>query len=176
MSKEPSWEPKENPNEERSIRKQAILTSAVKNSLYFRFYNFQNYLIDAEIYFSNREARNWFYRNGYGIRYRDSDTFESIEFGLSVDYLHYRINPHLILKLKSQIFLGANNWKDYKTYEHDFYDAFIGDLTFSQSLLYNPLDKSSLILGIGLSEDFTYIYSKNFRIHAGILFHFGIKL
>jgi hypothetical protein len=139
-------------------------------------YGLKDYLIDGEIYFSDREARKLFYRNGYGIRYRNSDTFESIEFGLSVDYLQYRINPRLIFKLKSQIFIGVNNWKDYKTYEHEIYDAFIGDLGFSQSLVYNPLDKNAFIFGIGIAEDITYIYSKDFRIHAGLLFHLGIKL
>jgi len=139
-------------------------------------YGLKDYLIDGEIYFSNREARKWFYRNGYGIRYRNSDTFESIEFGLSVDYLQYRINPRLIFKFKSQLFIGANNWKDYKTYDHEFYDAFIGDISFGQSLIYNPLDKTAFIFGIGIAEDITYIYSKDFRINVGLLFHLGIKL
>ncbi len=139
-------------------------------------YGLKDNLIDGEIFFSNRESKKWFYRNGYEIRYRNSDTFESIEFGLSVDYLQYRINPQFIFKVKSQLFIGANNWKDYKTDEHQFYDAFIGDISLSQSIDYNPLDKNSIILGIGLSEDLTYIYSKNFRIHACVLFHLGIKL
>jgi hypothetical protein len=139
-------------------------------------YGLEDYLIDGEIYFSHREAQHLFYRNGYGIRYRNSDSFESIEFGLSVDYIQYRINSRLILKFKSQLFIGANNWKDYKTYEHKLYDAIIGDLSLSQSLVFNPMDKSSILFGIGLAQDLTYIYSKGFRINLGALFHLGIKL
>ena len=58
----------------------------------------------------------------------------------------------------------------------EFYDAFIGDLSLSQSIVYNPLDKNSILFGIGLSEDLSYIYSKGLRFHTGILFHLGIKL
>jgi len=139
-------------------------------------YGLNDYLFDGEIYFSNREAGNWFYRNGYGLRYRNSDTFESIEFGLSVDYMNYRFNHQFLLKLKSQLLFGVNNWLDYKTNEHEFYDAFIGDLSLSQSIEYNPLDKSFLIFGLGVAENLYYIYSKGLRVDAGLLVHIGIKL
>jgi hypothetical protein len=48
LSKEPCWEPKENPNEGRSFGKQAIYTRALKNSLYFGFYNFQKFFKKGE--------------------------------------------------------------------------------------------------------------------------------
>jgi len=139
-------------------------------------FGLEDQLLDGEIYFSDRESRRFFYRNGYGIRYRNSEAFESIELGLSIDFLQYRINPSFMFKLKTQLFVGFNNWNDFDVYEHEFYDAFIGDFSFSQSLVYNPIDKRSLIFGIGLAEDLTYIYSQIFRIHAGILFHLGVKL
>ena len=136
----------------------------------------EDVILDAEIFFSNREANQFFFRSGYGIRYRNSDKSESIEFGISVDYLFYRLSQSLIFKLKSQLLLGVNRWKDYKSNEHKLYDMFIGDISFSQSLLLDPLDKSSFIIGLGISEDFSYIYSRDLKFNVGILMHLGLKL
>jgi len=133
-------------------------------------------LVDAEIFFSNREANQFFFRSGYGIRYRNSDKSESIEFGISVDYLFYRLSQSLIFKLKSQLLLGVNRWKDYKSNEHKLYDMFIGDISLSQSLLLDPLDKSSFIIGLGISENFSYIYSRDLKVKIGLLVHLGFKL
>jgi hypothetical protein len=134
-------------------------------------------ILDNEIYFSHREARKRFFRSGgYNIRYRNTEDFESIEFGLSNDYLHIRFNPKLLLRWKSQIMFGVNRWKDIQTTEHKLYDAIILDYSISQSLIFNPLDKRSILFGIGLMENVFYVYSKSFQFQVGPLLHLGLKL
>jgi len=139
-------------------------------------FGFRERLIDGEFYFSHREARSTFYRSGYGIRYRMADLFESIEFGSSVDYLLFRISSSIVVQLKSQLLIGANRWKDYRKTEHEIYDIFIGDFALSQCVILNPLDKTSLLIGLGLSEDLSYVYSRGLKFHIGLLVHMGFKL
>ena len=134
-------------------------------------------MIDGEIFFSPREARKCIFRSGgYHLRHRNAKDFESVEFGLSNDYLFYRFHLQMALRVNSQIMLGVNRWKDIKTVDHKIYDALIADYSLSQSLIYNPLDKRSLIVGIGVQENVFYVYSKDFLFDVGLLIHLGLKL
>ena len=137
----------------------------------------QGQCVDGALCFSHREAKKRFFRSGgYNLRYRTGEDFESIEFGLSTDYLFYRFHQNFVFRGKSQLMFGLNRWKDIETVDHKIYDAFIVDYSLSQSLIYNPLDKRSLILGIGVQENLYYIYSKDFKFQPGLLIHFGVKL
>ena len=134
-------------------------------------------VFDSEIFFSHREARRRFFRSGgYCIRYRDAEDFESIELGLSNDYLFHRLHPSIVFRGKSEIMLGVNRWKNIDTVDHKIYDALIVDYSLSQSLIFNPLDRRSLLLGIGLQENPFYIFSKRFQFQFGLLIYLGAKL
>lgn len=135
-----------------------------------------DWLLDGEILFSHREAKKRFYRDGYNIRYRKSKKYESIEFGLSSDYLYYRLNENFLLRGKSQLMLGFTSWNDLSETRHKLWDAFIGDYSLSQSILYNPIDKSSVVLGLGVSQDVFYIYSKGISFQFSLLLNLGLKL
>ena len=134
------------------------------------------WLWDAEIIFSPREAKRCFYRDGYNIRYRRNKTYESIEFGLSCDYLFYRLSQNLLLRTKSQLMFGLSSWKELNETRHDFWDAFIADYSLSQSVIYNPLDKSAILFGLGISQDVFYIYSKKINFRFYFLLNLGLKL
>ena len=137
----------------------------------------REWITDGAIFFSYREARKRFFRSGgYNLRYRSAKTFESIEFGLSTDYLFYRLNRRMVLRGKSQIMLGFNRWKDIDTKDHTLYDILIVDTSLSQSLLFDPLYKRSFLIGIGLFENLYYVYSKGIQFQFGLLFHLGLKL
>ena len=136
----------------------------------------QGWMTDGEIFFSHREAKKRFYRSGYNIRYRNADTFESIEFGLSNDYWFYRWRPDMIFRLKSQPLIGFNRWNDFETTGHKLWDAFIIDYSLSQSFIYNPLDKRSVIIGLGLMENIYYIYSRRVTFQCVLLINIGVKL
>jgi hypothetical protein len=133
--------------------------------------------VDAQVYFSHREACKWFFRSGgYHVRYRNEKNFESIEFGLSNDYLSYRIHPRWMIQAKSVIQFGINRWKNIQTVPRKLYDAFILDYAVSQTIQWNPLDKRSILIGVGVQESVNYIYSIDARFQAAILLHLGFKL
>jgi len=136
-----------------------------------------SHIIDGEMFFSHREARQRFIRTGgYQIRLRNTDDFESISFGLSRDYLFYRLNRHFVLRAKSQLMLGVNRWKDFLTFDHKIYDAMIFEYVLGQDLIYNVLDKRSILFGIGLQENTFYIYSKDWQFKIGLSLYLGVKL
>jgi hypothetical protein len=142
---------------------------------YIRYPN--SHVIDGEMFFSHREARRWFIRTGgYQVRFRNADDFESLSFGLSRDYLFYRLNRNFVFKGKSQLMLGINRWKDIQTTNHEIYDALIFEYVLGQDIVYNVLDKSSILFGIGLQENVFYIYSKDWQFKIGFSIHLGIKL
>jgi hypothetical protein len=136
----------------------------------------QGLMMDGDIFFGHREAQKRFFRSGYSVRYRYSETFESIEFGLSNDYWFYRCRPSLVFRAKSQLMYGFNRWNDVKTADHKIWDAFIINYSLSQSLIYDPLDKRSIVLGLGLVEDLYYVYSKSAQFQLGLLVNLGFKL
>lgn len=137
----------------------------------------RDWLVDGALFFSHREAGKPFFRSGgYNVRYRNAKTFESIEFGLSIDYLFHRLNRQMILRGKSQIMLGFNRWKDIDTKDHKIYDVLILNYSLSQSLIFDPLDERGIFFGVGLLEDVYYVYSKGIEFQLGLLFHLGLKL
>lgn len=136
-----------------------------------------SHIIDGEMFFSHREARRRFIRTGgYQLRIRNTEDFESISFGLSRDYLFYRLTRHFVLRAKSQLMLGVNRWKDFLTFDHEIYDAMIFEYVLGQDLIYNVLDKRSILLGIGLQENVFYIYSKDWQFKIGLSLYLGVKL
>ena len=111
----------------------------------------------------------------YG-NFRNEEDFISIEFPLTNDYFQYRLNSSFIFRMKSQLFFGLNSWKDVNEVDHHLLDALLFDYTLSQGLFFNPLNKQSVIFGIGLFESVQYIYSRDFSFQFGLLFSLGFKL
>ena len=137
----------------------------------------RGWIFDGAVFFSHREARKQFFRSGgYNLRYRNSKDFESIGFGLTIDYLFHRINSYMVFRGKSQLMFGLNRWKDIDRKDHKLYDILILDYSLSQSLIYNPLDRRGFLFGIGLQENVYYIYSKGIEFQLGLLVHLGLKL
>ncbi|MFC1476950.1 hypothetical protein ACFL6L_00620 [candidate division KSB1 bacterium] len=131
---------------------------------------------DYEILFSHRETKNRFIRNGYLMRYRKSEDFDAIEYGLTDDILFHRLHDSIVLRGKAQIFFGINRWNDLDESDHKIYDALLFNVSLSQSIMYNPLDKRSFTFGAGIMEDVYYIWSKDFQFRMGFMIHLGIKL
>jgi len=136
-----------------------------------------SHIIDGEMFFSHREARRQFIRTGgYQLRFRSTNDFESISFGLSRDYLFYRLNRTFVFRGKSQLMLGVNRWKDFHTVDHKIYDAVIFEYVLGQDVIYNVLDKRSILFGIGLQENVFYIYSRDWQFNIGFSIYLGMKL
>jgi len=135
------------------------------------------YLTDFQVWFSDREADSWFIRSGgYNLRYRNMKQYEAIEIGLSIDRLYYRLNPGFLFALQSNLMVGINRWKDMDTADHTLYDILCADLSLSQSIQYNPLDKNSLIIGAGIYEEIIYNYVDDYTFNLALMLKIGIKL
>lgn len=139
-------------------------------------YTFSGYLIDGYLYFSHPETQRTALRTGGVLRYRHENDFESLEYKLANDLLYYRLNKIAAIRLKSQLLLGINRWKDVNRVKHELYDAVIVDLSLAQSIHYFPVNRKTILLGVGIQESLYYIYSHGFQFQAGLLFHVGIQL
>ena len=134
------------------------------------------YAFDGEIQFSQREVNKHFQRKAYGIRYRNENELEAIEFNLLNTHINYRLNEKYLFNAKANLFLGLNKWKDMENNDYTLYDVGMLDLSFSQRFLWNPLDKKSFIFGAGLFESINYVYHYSVRFQPGLLMYLGIKL
>jgi hypothetical protein len=133
--------------------------------------------VDAQVFFSPREAARTFMRSGgTNVRYRDEREFESIEFGVSKDYLFRRIHPKILLRGKSVFLFGVNRWKDFRSVPRTLMDAVIFDGSVSQAVLFDPLDGRSIVLGAGVQENLDYLYHRDWRFRLAFLIHAGVKL
>ncbi len=138
-------------------------------------YTLDGWMLEADIMFSNREAGRWSFRNGYGVKYRKQDDFQSIEFALVNDHAYYRLSDSWVLKGKLQFWLGFNKWDDFDTVDHELWDALIGDFTMSQGIYHNKLDKTGIVAGVSLVENLYYVHSKELKFQPGLMVHFGYK-
>lgn len=136
----------------------------------------QGFLVDGHLFFTYPEVTRSFFKSITTLRYRKDKVFDTIEFSLFSKFLNYRINPKFLFQFKSQFFLGINRWKDMQAKKHKLYDAVLGDLSFSQSLLFQPLHARTLYFGLGLHQNGYYIHSKNFKFQPGFIFHLGMQL
>lgn len=139
-------------------------------------YNFSGYIIDGYLYFSHPEIQKITLRAGGVLRYRNEEDFESLEYKLANDFLFYRLNRIAAIRFKSQLLLGINRWKDMDHVKHELYDAMIFDLSLAQSVHYFPINRKSLLFGIGIQESVYYIYSLGFRFQTGLLLQVGLQI
>lgn len=132
--------------------------------------------LEGEIIFSPREVNQFFQRKSYNVRYRNEEELEIIEFDLFNTHINYRLNDRILFNTKGSFMLGLNKWKNLEDDEHELYDIAMLDLSFSQRIMWNPLDKRALVLGFGLFESVNYIYYYNVRFNPGFLISVGVKL
>ena len=136
----------------------------------------KGFLIDSYLTFSYPETKRLFNKSARTLRFRREKKFDSIEYGLVNGSLNYRLNSKFLLQFKYDLFFGINRWKDMNVTKHKVYDALIGDLSFSQSLIFHPIHKKTLFVGFGLFQNAYYIYSKNFQFQPGLIINAGLQL
>ena len=132
-------------------------------------------VIDAELFFAPPEARRNFLRHSYNLRYRIQDKYESIEYNrLKVNHFH-RISTRLMLRNQLRGFFGINRWKDISHQKHSFEEAFMVEFSLNQILQFNPLDRSGLLIGVGLQENLIGIPSRRPQYETNLLLNIGMK-
>jgi hypothetical protein len=135
-----------------------------------------SWTVDGEIMFSGPEPNRPFYRVGNLLRYRHDKRYEAIEFSIARKQYNYRLNDNFLFIVKPKLFWGLNNWNENEYRKHGLEDVFLLDCSVSQTLLFNPFYKKSIIFGFGLMEDVTFIYSEPATVNLYFMFQLGIKL
>ena len=139
-------------------------------------YTFSGYMLDGYLYFNYPETKRTTLQASSVLRYRNENDFESLEYKIVNDFVYFRLNTAAALRLKSQLMLGINRWKDVNLVKHELYDAMIVDLSLAQSIHYFPVNRKSILFGFGIQESIYYIYSHGFQFQLGFLFQVGIQL
>jgi hypothetical protein len=134
------------------------------------------FLVDGFLGFTYPEVQRSFLKSVTTLRYRQAEQFETIEFSLISKFLNYRLHPKYLFQFKSQLFLGINRWKDMETTRHKLYDALLGELSFSQNILFQPRHARTLYFGLGLHQNVYYIYTKGFKLQPGLIINIGMQL
>lgn len=151
---------------------------ALDNNLYasldfFGGLNFRG--VDAQLWFSEPEAQRIYNRSTGIIRYVNHPTFQAIAIGRNVRHWNYRLAPKWLFTHKLAFLIGINNFKDMQTARHKLQEIPLFNLSFTQQLNYNGLDKNGLVLGAGLMEDFHYIIDHKPKLNLGLAFNIAWK-
>jgi hypothetical protein len=134
-----------------------------------------SWVVDGEIMFSRPEPQARFVRQGSILRYRHEKTYESLEFPMLNKQYNHRLNNNFVFILKPKLFWGLNRWNDNEYAKHGLQDLLIFDCSVTQSMVYNPFYKKSIVCGLGVMENATYIYSEQVKFKPYAVFQLGIK-
>lgn len=131
--------------------------------------------VDAQLWFSEPEAGRIFNRATGIIRYVNHPTFQAIAIGRNVRHWNYRFNEHWLFTHKLAFLIGINNFKDMQTARHTLQEIPLFNLSFTQQLNYNVLDRHGLVAGVGLMEDLHYIIGNRPALKLGATFNLAWK-
>ena len=109
------------------------------------------------------------------LRYLSYPNRESVSISSKIFLLNYRISNLLLFQNKSAFLIGFNKWHDIDEEERTLEQIFLFQITTTQRICLNKLDKKGIILGAGLMEEFSYIYSNNPSFNYGLMIHLGYK-
>lgn len=139
------------------------------------FYGLGFWGFDAELYFSYPEADKKFKRNSRMMRYMHFENRQSIAIARKINYWNIRLDERWIFRNKYAFLMGFNKWNDIAEENRTFEELFLFQVTASQKITYNKLDKSGFVFGGGLFEEVSYTpYNKPF-INVGIIGTLGYK-
>jgi len=151
---------------------------AAKKNLYIStdvYYGYTFGGIDADIWFSEPEMAQKFKRNPRMFRYLNYGNRQSVGFSAKVSLLNYRINDSWLFQNKHGFIFGFNKWNDVDEAKRTFEELFLFQYALSQRIVYNPLNKSGFIFGVGLMEEASYIIYNDPIFSVGVLFNCAYK-
>ena len=130
---------------------------------------------DGELWFSEPEGSRIFNRSIGVMRYVNHPDVQAIAIGRNVRLWNYRISEKWLFTHKLAMLIGFNNWKNMSTVAHKLEEIPYFNVSFSQSINSNQLDRSGLVVGIGLMEDVHYIIYHKPKLNVGISLNCAYK-
>jgi hypothetical protein len=139
------------------------------------YHGFNFWGFDAEVYFSDPEPSDKFSRNSRMFRYLNYTNRESMALSGKVTLLNYRLSDQWLFQNKHAFLLGFNNWHDIDEAKRTFEQILLFQLTASQRICYNMLDKKGITFGIGIMEEASYIIYNKPTFNIGFVISCGYK-
>lgn len=131
--------------------------------------------IDGALWFSEPEGNRVFNRQIGIMRYVNRPTFQSIAVGRNVRMWNYRFTDKWLFTNKIAMLVGFNNWKDMDTVPHKMEEILVLNASMTQRINYNQFDKSGLVFGLGVMEDFYYVVYNKPKLSVGLTLNCAYK-
>ena len=139
------------------------------------YYGFTFWGFDAEVYFSDPEPSEKFSRKSRMFRYLNYGNRESVAISRKVSLFNYRLSNQWLFQNKHAFLLGFNKWHDIDEEKRTIEEIFLFQLTASQRICYNRLDRKGFTFGIGLMEEASYILYNYPTFSLGFVISCGYK-
>ena len=139
------------------------------------YYGYTFWGFDAEIYFSSPEPAQKFSRKSRMFRFLQYENRQSVAFAPKVYYWNYRITDKWLFQNKSAFLVGFNKWDDVDEESRTLEELLLFQYSMMQHITLNNIDKSGLVFGIGLIEEFSYVIYNKPMFNVGLVLHFAYK-
>jgi len=140
------------------------------------YYGYTFWGMDAELWFSSPEPSKKFKRKTRMLRYLNYGERQSIALSAGVSQYNYRLTDDWIFQNKGAFLLGFNKWNKVETQSRTLEEMFLFQLSFSQKICLNKLDKNGFVFGAGLMEEMSYIIYNNPMVNVGLVVSLAYKL
>lgn len=151
---------------------------AIKKNFYVEteFFGGLNFWgIDAALWFSEPESERMFNRSTGLMRYVEHPDFRAIAFGSSIPLWNFRFTDKSLFSHKVAFLLGVNNWKDMDTVDHKLEEILYVNMSFTQRINFNQIDRSGFVFGVGLMEDIHYVVYHKPKIKIALALNLAYK-
>lgn len=139
------------------------------------FYGIGFWGFDAELWFSSPEPAQKFTRNSSMFRYLNYGNRQSVALSAGVSQFNYRVNQKWLFQNKSAFLLGFNKWTDVDEAKRTIEEIFLFQLTATQRICFNHLDKAGITFGVGLIEEFSYMIYNDPIFSVGLVLSCAYK-
>ena len=109
------------------------------------------------------------------FRYLNYGNRESVAISRKVTLFNYRLSNQWLFQNKHAFLLGFNKWHDIDEEKRTIEEIFLFQLTASQRICYNRLDRKGFTFGIGLMEEASYILYNYPTFSLGFVISCGYK-
>lgn len=121
------------------------------------FFGLKHWGIDGQIWFAEPEGNRTFSRMATVLRYVNHPDFHALAIGRNIGLWNYRLTDNWLFTNKLVMLIGFNNWKNMQTVSHTLEEIPYFNVSITQSVAFNQLDKKGLVFGLGLMEDLHYV-------------------
>jgi hypothetical protein len=158
-----------------------LVTNPKIKSLYINtgvagFVGYNWWGLQGEVYFSRPESNSRNHYLGGIIRYQNNPDYQTMAFGKRAEHYILRMNEQWVFDVDLNFLVGLCKWKNVDAENPTLYQIFDFELSSTQNLIFNPLNKKGIVFRLGIIENFSWVIGKTPKFQPGLLFGLGVKL